>query len=235
MSGLLDEFRKADTTFRRLTARCCFWPLAVLICSSRSAASASRSTCSSRSRIDSAPMPPRKYSPQPYGEPKRSLSSRNERLVVDDVLRRHRLEQVPDLAQALHRVLDVGLGVRDVGLHQLAHVLQVLLALVVLELLDVEVEVLGPDVVVVGEPGLRAGLEVVVAALERLAQLQQALLLLGRVLVERLVDLRLRAPRCRRHARPRPPTSRSTRRSRGPSRAPWEPCRAGSRCGSARP
>ncbi len=45
--------------------------------SSSSSASFSSSTCSSRSRIDSAPMPPRKYSPQPNGEPKRSLSSRN--------------------------------------------------------------------------------------------------------------------------------------------------------------
>ena len=45
--------------------------------SSSNSASASRSTCSSRSRTDSAPMPPRKYSPQPNGEPKRSFSSRN--------------------------------------------------------------------------------------------------------------------------------------------------------------
>ncbi len=110
-------------------------------------------------------------------------------LVVDDVLRAHRLEQLPDRPQTLDRVLDVGLGVLDVGLEELAHVLQVLLALVVLELLRVEVEVLGPDVVVVREAGLRAGLEVLLAALERLTQLQQALLLLARVLLDRLVDL----------------------------------------------
>ena len=66
----------ADTTFSRLTARDCFWPLAVLTWSSSSSRSASRSTCWSRSRTDSAPMPPRKYSPKPYGEPKRSFSSR---------------------------------------------------------------------------------------------------------------------------------------------------------------
>ena len=76
-SGLLSELMKADTTFRRLTARDCFWPLAVFTWSSSSSRSASRSTCSSRSRTDSAPMPPRKYSPQPNGEPKRSFSSRN--------------------------------------------------------------------------------------------------------------------------------------------------------------
>ncbi len=40
------------------------------------AASAVRSRSLSSSRIDSAPMPPRKYTPKPYGEPKRSLSSR---------------------------------------------------------------------------------------------------------------------------------------------------------------
>ena len=48
---------------------------------------------------------------------------------------------------------------------------------------------LGPEVVVVGEAGLRAGPQVLLAALERLAQLEQALLLLAGVLVERLVDL----------------------------------------------
>ncbi len=60
----------------RFTARACFWPFDVLMVCSSSSHSASRSTWSSRSRIDSAPMPPRKYSPQPNGEPKRSLSSR---------------------------------------------------------------------------------------------------------------------------------------------------------------
>ena len=57
------------------------------------------------------------------------------------------------------------------------------------ELLDVDVEVLGPQVVLVGEAGLGARAQVLLAALERLAQLEQALLLLGRVGVERLVDL----------------------------------------------
>ena len=39
-------------------------------------ASASRSSSLSRSRIASAPMPPSKYTPNPYAEPNRSLSSR---------------------------------------------------------------------------------------------------------------------------------------------------------------
>ena len=76
-SGRFFELRNADTTFSRLIALFCFWPLELLIVSSSSSASASRSTCSSRSRRCSAPMPPRKYSPQPNGEPKRSFSSRN--------------------------------------------------------------------------------------------------------------------------------------------------------------
>ena len=76
-SGLLADLRNASTTLSRFTARDCFWPFEVLIVSSSSSASVSSSTWSSRSRIDSAPMPPRKYSPQPNGEPKRSLSSRN--------------------------------------------------------------------------------------------------------------------------------------------------------------
>ena len=75
-SGLLAEFLNAEATFSRLTARACFWPLLVLMICSSSMHSASRSICPSRSRIHSAPMPPRKYSPQPNWEPKRSLSSR---------------------------------------------------------------------------------------------------------------------------------------------------------------
>ncbi len=75
-SGLLSDFTNASTTLRRLTARACFWPFEVLMVSSSSSASSSSGTCSSRSRTDSAPMPPRKYSPHPNGEPNRSFSSR---------------------------------------------------------------------------------------------------------------------------------------------------------------
>jgi hypothetical protein len=75
-SGLLSELWNAEATFSRFTARACFCPLELLMVCSSSSISASRSTCSSRSRTASAPMPPRKYSPQPNGEPNRSLSSR---------------------------------------------------------------------------------------------------------------------------------------------------------------
>src|SRR5689334_6839981 len=117
------------------------------------------------------------------------LELTEQRLVVDHLLGPHGLEGLPDLAHALGRVLDVGLGVRDVGLEHLAVVLEQLRALVVVELLDVDVEVLGPEVVLLGEARLRARLEVLLAALERLAQLEQARLLLGGVAVEHLVDL----------------------------------------------
>src|SRR5215204_5877259 len=42
ISGLLPECRKALRTFRRLTARACFWPLPFLTWSSRSSRSWSR-------------------------------------------------------------------------------------------------------------------------------------------------------------------------------------------------
>ena len=54
------------------------------------------------------------------------LELAEQRLVVDDLLGLHRLEELPDLAQALHRVLDVGLRIATVGLEDLAHVLDVL-------------------------------------------------------------------------------------------------------------
>jgi len=52
-------------------------------------------------------------------------------LVVLDLLGLHRLEELPHVAHALGRVLDVGLGVGDVGVEGFAQVLQVLLALLV--------------------------------------------------------------------------------------------------------
>ena len=75
-SGLFSDVMNAWTTFSRLIARCCFWPFDVLIVSRRVIDSCGRSRSRSSSRIASAPMPPRKYTPKPYGEPKRSLSSR---------------------------------------------------------------------------------------------------------------------------------------------------------------
>ena len=73
---------------------------------------------------------------------------------------------------------------------ELLQVLLLLLAVLVGEL-DVDVEGVGPEVVVVGESGLLAGLEVLEPALERLAQLLDALLLLGLVGVDDLLDLLL--------------------------------------------
>src|SRR3954467_9439999 len=107
------------------------------------------------------------------------LELAEQRLVVLDALGLHVLEQVPDLAHALGGVLDVRLGVGDVGLEGLAQLLEELVALVVVDLLDVDVERLRPQEVVVGEVGLLAGLEVVLAARLRLLELERALLALG--------------------------------------------------------
>src|SRR3954451_5746591 len=117
------------------------------------------------------------------------LELAEQRLVVDDLLGVHGLEELPDLAHALGGVLDVGLGVRDVGLEHLADVLEQLRALVVVDLLDLDVEVLGPQVILIAEAALAARVEVLLAALERLAQLEQAGLLLCGIAVERLVAL----------------------------------------------
>ena len=57
-SGLFSDLMKALTTFSRLIARACFWPLDVWIVSRSEAASAFRSSPLSSSRIDSAPIPP---------------------------------------------------------------------------------------------------------------------------------------------------------------------------------
>ena len=146
-------------------------------------------------------MPPRKYSPKPYGRAEAVAQLTERRLVVDDVLGLHRLEQVPHLAHPLGGVLDVGLGVVDVGLEGLAQVLEHLLALLVGELGDVDVERLGPQVIVVGEVAVGLGaVQELLAARERLLELEDALLLLGRVGVEDLVDLALSLSRSRSRA-----------------------------------
>ena len=66
-----------------------------------------------------------------------------------------------------------------------------LLALLLGDLLKVDVERVRPQVVLVVEVRLFAVLQVLLAALQRLAQFQHALLALGRVGVEDLVDLLL--------------------------------------------
>src|SRR5207237_4282445 len=123
--------------------------------------------------------------------PEAILQLAEDGLVRDHVLGLHLPEQVPDLAHPLGGVLDVGLGVGDVGVEDLADVLDQLLAVLVGELLDVDVERVSPEVVVLGEVRLLAGLEVLDPALERLAQLLNALLALALVGVEDLLDLLL--------------------------------------------
>ena len=95
------------------------------------------------------------------------LELAEQRLVGDDRLGLHRLEQVPDLAHPLCGVLDVGLGVRDVRVEGLVELLLELLALVVGDLLDVDLERLRPHQVVVGELRLATGLQVLQPAVER--------------------------------------------------------------------
>ncbi len=95
-------------------------------------------------------------------------------LVVDDVLRLHLGEDLPDFGHPLDRLVDVGLGVGDLGLEGLAQLFDHFRALVVLQLAQLrggQLQRVGPDVVVVVELGLGAVLEVLDPALERLAQL----------------------------------------------------------------
>src|SRR4051794_19776567 len=119
------------------------------------------------------------------------LELTEDRLVSDDLLRLHAAEQVPHLADPLSGVLDVGLGVRDVCVEGLTQILQHLLAVFLGELLDVDVERVGPQVVLLVEARLLAGRQVLLTRLERATQLLDALLLLGGVRVEDLLDLLL--------------------------------------------
>ena len=236
ISGLLPELMNAETTFSRLTARACFWPLAVLTCSWRSADSAVEVDLLEQvaHRLGAHAAAEVLAEAVRGAEPVLELAERG--LVVDDVLGLHRLEQLPHLTHPLGGVLDVGLGVVDVGLEALAEVLEHLLALLVGELRDVDLERLGPQVVLVGEVAADLGRSRGTArGGERLLQLEDALLLLGRVGVEHLVDLALERFEVARAGLVVDPRRPSTRRSTGPSRAPSEPCRAGSRSGSGRP
>ena len=122
------------------------------------------------------------------------------RLVVDDVLRLHLAEDLEDLAQALGRLLEVGLGVGDLGLEGLAELLAHLLAVLCLDPLRGAGGV-GPELVVLVEALDRAGrrsllvplgdAEVGEAALQRLVQLLRALLALALVLAGLLLDFLL--------------------------------------------
>ena len=89
------------------------------------------------------------------------LELTEDRLVVDDVLRLHVGEDLPDLLHALDRLFDVGLGVRDLGVERLAQLFDHLRPLIVLELAQLglgQFQRVGPDVIVVVELGLRCRL-----------------------------------------------------------------------------
>ena len=128
---------------------------------------------------------------EPVGRAESLLQLTEGGLVVLDLLRLHRLEELPHVAHPLGRVLDVGFGVGDVRLEGLRQLLELLLALLVGELRQVDVERVRPQVVFVVEVGLFAVLQVLLAAGQRLAQFEHPLLALGRVAVEDLVDLLL--------------------------------------------
>ncbi len=112
-------------------------------------------------------------------------------LVGDHVLDLHLLERLPDVLHPLDGVVDVGLGVGDLGVQLLARLALELAPVLLVQLLD-GAGGLGPQLVLLGELGrLLAAADVGEAALERLAQLLHPLLTLGLVGVEDLVDLLL--------------------------------------------
>ena len=126
-------------------------------------------------------------------------------LVVDHVLRLHLGEDLPDLAQPLGGLVEVGLGVGDLGLEGLAQLLRGLLAVLGLHPLDVR-DGVRPELVVLVEAVGRAGgrsllvlalgdAEVGEAALQGLVELLGALLALALVLADLLVDLLLELAR----------------------------------------
>ncbi len=182
----------AETTFSRLTARACFWPLAVLTCSWRSSASAFEIHLLQQVAHRLGAHAALEVLAEAVGGAEAVLELAEQRLVVDDVLGLHRLEQLPHLAHALGGVLDVGLGVVDVGLEALAELLEQLRPLVVGDLGHVDLERLGPQVVLVREVAAGAArLQEGLATGLRLLELEDSLLLLRRVGVEHLDDLAL--------------------------------------------
>jgi hypothetical protein len=115
---------KALTTFRRLIARCCFWPFDVLIVSRRDLASASRSRIlqqlADRLRAHAA----LEVHAEAVRRPEAVLELAEDLLVVDDHLRLELAEQRPGLLEPAHRVdrgllrvllarLDVLVGLAD--------------------------------------------------------------------------------------------------------------------------
>ena len=155
-SGRLPDEMNAATTFRRLTARACFWPLAVRDHLAELLGLGLEVDLLQQVADRLGAHAAAEVLAEAVRRPEALLELAEDRLVVLDALGVHVLEELPDLAHALGGVLDVRLGVGDVGLERLAQVLEQLRALVVVELLDVDVERLGPQVVLVVEVLLRA-------------------------------------------------------------------------------
>ena len=152
--------------------------------------------------------------------------ARGEPTVVAD---RRGTDELADLLRVLRRDLRGDL-LEEAG-REVAGLLERRQAL----LLGPRQETARPELVVLVEALLLALREEVAPALEPSFERRELLvavdedpLRLGAHLVLEVGDVLLARPRC-------PPRSRWTRRSRGPSRAPSERCRGGSRCGSGRP
>ena len=170
-----------------------------MICSS-SSHSASRSIWPSRSRIALRAHAAAEVLAPAERRAEAVLELAEDGLVGDHVLDLHVLELRPDVLHPLDRVIEVGLGVGDLGVHVLARLALELRPVFLVQLLR-RSDALGPDLVVLGElRALVARLDELDPALERLAQLLQALLLVGLVAVEDLVDflLELRQVLCAR-------------------------------------
>ena len=181
----------AEATFSRLTARACFWPLLVLmICSSSIALGLEVDLPEQVADPLRAHAAAEVLAPAELGA-EAVLELAEGGLVGDHVLDLHLLEELPDVLHALDRVVDVGLGVGDLGVQLLARLALELRPVLLVQLLD-RAEVLGPDLVVLGELGrLLAVADVLDPALEGLGELLHALLALRLVGVEDLVDLLL--------------------------------------------
>src|ERR1700742_2446660 len=120
------------------------------------------------------------------------LELTEDRLVVDDVLRLHLREDLPDFLHPLAGLFEVGLGVGDLRVELFAQFFDHFAALVVFEFAQLgsgQFQRVGPDVVFVVEFALLALLEVLHAPLERLAQLLGPFLSFDFVGVDDFFDL----------------------------------------------
>src|SRR5690348_648363 len=125
------------------------------------------------------------------------LELTEDRLVVDDVLRLHLREDLPDLLHPLRGLFEVGLGVGDLGVELFAQFFDHFGPVVVLQLAQLrrrQFQRVGPDVVFVVELVLGAVLQVGDPALQGLVQLLGPFLFFGLVGVDDFFDLFLQFP-----------------------------------------